>query len=122
MVNSLKKEKKEYIDEYFTQDKLPSYLKQSDYVCNVLPSTPGTRNLLTREILKHCNDVVFINVGRGDVIKEELILEALEKKWFRAAILDVFEVEPLPKESQLWSHPNVFITPHRSGMTLTREV
>ena len=85
MVNSLKKEKKEYIDEYFTQDKLPSYLKQSDYVCNVLPSTPGTRNLLTPEILKHCNDVVFINVGRGDVIKEELILEALEKKWFRAA-------------------------------------
>lgn len=122
MVNSLKKDKKKQIDEYFTQNELPSYLQQSDYVCNVLPSTPSTRNFLTPELIMHCNNVVFINVGRGDVIKEELIIEALDKKWFRAAILDVFAVEPLPKESPLWSHPKVFITPHRSGMTLSREV
>ena len=122
MVSNLKKEQKKYIDEYFTQDRLSSYLQQSDYVCNVLPSTPGTRNFLTPELIRHCNDVVFINIGRGDVIKEDLILEALEKKWFRAAILDVFTVEPLPKESPLWSHPDVFITPHRSGTTISKDV
>jgi phosphoglycerate dehydrogenase-like enzyme len=45
---------------------------------------------------------VFINVGRGDVIKEAEILSALERKAIAAAILDVFEVEPLPPESPLW--------------------
>ena len=122
MVSSLKKTKKEYIDDYFTQTELPHFLEKSEYICNVLPSTLGTRNLLTPDLLKYCKNSVFINIGRGDIIKEELLLEALEKKWFRAAILDVFTVEPLPKESKLWTHPNVFITPHCSGMTQLREV
>lgn len=122
MVSSQNKPRKDYIDEYFTQSELPQYLEKSDYVCNVLPSTPGTRNLLTPDLLKHCDDVVFINIGRGDVVEEDCILEALLKKRFRAAILDVFSTEPLPKESKLWTHPDVFITPHCAGVTQLREV
>jgi len=109
------------VDEYFTLDDLPAYLKKSDYVCNVLPSLVSTRSLLTPELLSNCKDAIFINVGRGDVIKEEVIFEALDKGWFRQAILDVFE-EPLPTESKLWTHPNITITPHCAGLTQPRHV
>ncbi|XP_066932068.1 glyoxylate/hydroxypyruvate reductase A-like isoform X1 [Clytia hemisphaerica] len=111
----------DYVDQYFTFDELPEFLKKSDYVCNVLPSTPGTRNLLTPELLKNCQNTVFMNLGRGDVIKEDNILRALEENRFKQAILDVFAVEPLPKESKLWSHERVTITPHCSGQTQIQE-
>lgn len=52
-------------------------------------------------------DAVFINIGRGDVISEGDLITALDAGWVSAAILDVFEVEPLPKESGLWKHPKV---------------
>ena len=58
-------------------------------------------------MLSNCQNVGFINIGRGNVIKEEEIVEALDKGWLRAAALDVFNVEPLPQESDLWSHPRV---------------
>ena len=112
----------DYIDQYFTFDELPDYLKKSDYVCSVLPSTPGTRNLLTPDLLRNCQNAVFMNLGRGDVIKEDTILKALDENWFKQAILDVFEVEPLPKESKLWGHERVTITPHYSGQTQVQEV
>ena len=50
---------------------------------------------------------VFINIGRGDIISEEDILEALDKNWLSSAILDVFDPEPLRSESKLWKHPQV---------------
>ena len=112
----------EYVDQCFTLDELPDYLKKSDYLCSVLPSTPGTRNLLTPELLQNCQNSVFLNLGRGDVIQEEVILRALDENWFRQAILDVFEIEPLPKESKLWDHERVTITPHCSGETQVQEV
>lgn len=52
-------------------------------------------------------NVVFINVGRGNVIKEVELVQALKEKWITGAILDVFEVEPLSKDSELWTLPNV---------------
>ena len=110
------------VDEYFTLDDLPKYLKKSDYVCNVLPSLASTRYLLTPELLSNCKNTIFINMGRGDVIKEEVIFEAFDKGWFKQAILDVFIEEPLPKENKLWTHPNVTITPHCSGLTQPRHV
>ena len=55
----------------------------------------------------HRKDAVFINIGRGDVISGEDLIKALDAGWLSAAILDVFEKEPLPKESGLWRHPKV---------------
>lgn len=63
-----------------------------------------------------------MNIGRGSVIKEDDLIMSLEQKWISAAILDVFEKEPLPKCSKLWTFPNVVITPHNSGVSRSRDV
>ena len=56
-------------------------------------------------------------MGRGQLIKEDALIEALDKGWIAGAGLDVFEEEPLPADSPLWSMENVFISPHVSGFT-----
>jgi len=104
-------------------NKLENVLDQADYLVNILPSTLHTRNLLSGDVLSSCQrKPVFINVGRGDVIDEKSIVHALEQEWISSAILDVFATEPLPKESLLWSHPSILITPHVSALSLAEDV
>ena len=55
---------------------------------------------------------VLVNVGRGPVVDEGALVEALERGRIRGAALDVFETEPLPAESKLWRLPNVLLSPH----------
>ena len=59
----------------------------------------------------------MINVGRGNLISEQDIIKALDEKWIRCAILDVFRTEPLPPDSVLWEREDVIITPHISAPT-----
>jgi len=75
-------------------------------------------------MLKNCkdNNVIFINIGRGNVIKESELVEALKERWISGAILDVFEKEPLPKDSILWTIPNVVISPHIAGLSRNQDV
>jgi len=110
----------EGIDEYTTH--LREALQNADYVVSVLPSTPETRGLLNDALLAGSQIEggkcpVFLNVGRGDIIGEDSLLDALDKQWISAAILDVFEIEPLPKDSKLWQRSDVTISPHVSGLT-----
>ncbi|XP_047357552.1 glyoxylate/hydroxypyruvate reductase A-like isoform X2 [Vespa velutina] len=118
------KEHLDYVDEHRTTDLLSDILTNCDYIINVLPSTKNTIGLLNGTILEHCKDhnVVFINIGRGTIIKESDLLNALEHKWISAAILDVFQEEPLPKNSKLWHLSNVIISPHISGVTRPQDV
>ncbi|XP_017875409.1 uncharacterized protein LOC108622208 [Ceratina calcarata] len=118
------KENLDYLDEHRTIDCLPDMLMNSDYIVNVLPSTPNTSGLLNGDMLKNCKTrgSVFINVGRGTIIKEADLVNALEQFWISGAILDVFEEEPLPNESKLWTLPQVTITPHISGVTRGQDV
>ena len=90
------------------------------------------------EILKDCKDrwdfyeqnarklqreeKLFINIGRNNVITEKEILTALNSSWIGGAVLDGFEVEPLPKSSPLWDYENVVITPHGFGITSKEEI
>ena len=106
------------VDHYRSTGGLTELLQSCDYVCNVLPSTPSSRHLLSGTVLENCKErkAVFINVGRGDVIDEGSLVQALEKGWLSGAIVDVFEKEPLPKDSPLWDMPGVVITPHNSGI------
>ena len=60
---------------------------------------------------------MFINAGRGDVVGNDSLLKALDNEWIGGAILDVFDEEPLPKNSPLWAHPQVVITSHVAGLT-----
>ena len=57
----------------------------------------------------------LINVARGPVIKQDVLLKALKEGWIAGAALDVFETEPLPLESELWDLPNVIVSPHSAG-------
>ena len=66
------------------------------------------------------DEVILINIGRGQVIDEEVLIEALQSGKIAAAFLDVFQTEPLPENSPLWDMPNVCISPH-SASTVTNE-
>ena len=114
----------DYIDHYRTMSSLPEVLQSCDYVCNVLPSTPDTRNLLSRDVLRNCKNKnsVFINIGRGDIIDEKSLVRALKQNWISGAILDVFESEPLSTCSELWDMPQVTVSPHCSGLGDQKEV
>jgi phosphoglycerate dehydrogenase-like enzyme len=89
----------------------------TDWIVLVIPSTPESRHLFSRDLLAHCRGAVLLNAGRGAVVEEQALPEALEQGWLRGIALDVFETEPLPAESPLWRDPRVMISPHISGLT-----
>ena len=103
---------------------------ESDYIFNLLPTTTETTGLLNKGQFSAClknttsspYGTVFINAGRGTVISEEHLIEALDKKWISHAILDVFSVEPLPEDSALWQHSGVTITPHTAAVSMADEI
>jgi len=81
------------------------------------PLTEETFHLLNRKRLLACQGSYLINVGRGRLIEESALPEALEAGALAGCALDVFEQEPLPVESPLWGHPAVTVSPHVSGLT-----
>lgn len=100
-------------------EQLPAVLGEADYVVSVLPSTPETTKLFNRDSFRWMKPgSVIINVGRGSLINEVDLVQALDEGLLATAILDVMQTEPLPPESPLWQHPNVVLTPHVSGWHL----
>ena len=78
-----------------------------------LPGTPETRRLLDADAISAMKPgAYFVNIGRGKVVDEAALVDALERGHLSGAALDVFEEEPLPEESPLWDHPNVVVSPH----------
>ncbi|QOV63924.1 glyoxylate/hydroxypyruvate reductase GhrB [Kosakonia pseudosacchari] len=97
---------------------LDTLLKESDFVCLVLPLTDETHHLIGKaqfEMMK--KSAIFINAGRGPVVDEAALIEALKNGEIHAAGLDVFEQEPLPVDSPLLSLPNVVALPHIGSAT-----
>lgn len=108
----------EGIDEVTTNEGLPVLLADADAVVNTLPGTPYTEKLFNRDIFSAMKPgTVFVNVGRGTVVDEVALLEALDKGQVSYACLDVFAVEPLPQDSPLWNHPKVLVSPHTSALS-----
>lgn len=104
------------MDDIVEFSRLEEALPQADFVISVLPSTPETKGLLTsRHFDAMKSTAVFMNFGRGDLVKEEVIVEALQSGKIGHAVLDVFEEEPLPLDSDLWELSNVTISPHISS-------
>lgn len=94
-----------------------SYIKDADIIIASLPSNDETNHLLSGEEFKLMKDnTIFINVGRGSLINERTLKDNIDH--LRALILDVFEVEPLSKDSFLWECDNVVITPHISAFDI----
>ena len=104
---------REYFDKCFASDKMDEVFKNCDVVVVTIPATKDTLGIINKdkfEIMK--DDSVFINVGRGNIINEKDLIKYMNK--FRGVALDVFENEPLDKNSELWEFDNIIITPHNS--------
>ncbi len=91
--------------------------RQADIVVCVLPATPSTIGLVGKDALAALGAGWLINVGRGGVVDENALIDALDNGGLRGAGLDVFTAEPLPATSPLWDHPRVVITPHTAGFS-----
>lgn len=108
----------DYVDELYRMKEVPNLIEKADFVVSVLPSTNETAHFLTYEHFKAMkNTAVFINIGRGDLVKNETLLKALENNEIAHAYLDVFEQEPLPEGHPFWKMENVTVTPHLSSIT-----
>jgi glyoxylate/hydroxypyruvate reductase A len=109
---------------YADRPELDAFLADTDILAVLLPLTADTRGLLDRSLLRRLSrrgrhkdlpGPVLINAGRGGLQVDADILAALEAGELYAASLDVFEAEPLPHSSPLWSHPRVVVTPHNAA-------
>ncbi|UTW13053.1 2-hydroxyacid dehydrogenase [Marinobacterium rhizophilum] len=98
-------------------DALADFLAGSDVLVNALPLTPATAGLISAaELARLPRGACVISESRGGIIDEEALLQALHSDHLDAAALDVFAVEPLPRDSALWTAPDVFVTPHIGGI------
>ena len=110
----------EDVDRVYSNAELHEMLPECDYVVAAAPLTPATRHMLsTAEFARMKPTAVVMNVGRGPVIDEAAIAEALKNGVIRGAVLDVFEVEPLGADSPLWDMENVLISAHTADHTQT---
>ena len=97
-------------------DELPKLLPKADVIAAFLPSSPATRGLVDAEFLARCKPTAyFANGGRGDLVVQADLIDALERGVIAGAVLDVTTPEPLPADDPLWSAPNLLITPHVAG-------
>ena len=102
-------------DRVDTLDRLEDLLRESNVVVSTLPATDETYHLLNADtfaVMKR--GVTLVNISRGSVIDEQALIHALADGLFRGVALDVFETEPLPADSPLWSDPRVIVTPHNA--------
>lgn len=108
----------DYVDEMYTIDDLQAILPRCDYVVVTLPLTKETYHLFGKEQFKLMPpSSFFINIGRGEIVNEIELIEALREEEIAGAGLDVFETEPLNTASPLWEMENVIVTPHHAGAT-----
>jgi len=106
------------IEYFYGKDQMTGFLNKSEILINILPLTESTNNLIkANELHQLPEGALVINIGRGFIINQSDLLAALESGHIGAAVLDVFDVEPLPLDNPLWSHPNVTITPHIAGQS-----
>lgn len=106
----------------FTGDQLNDFLGQINVLICLVPYTPKTEGFLNYGLFQKLAEPTYlINVSRGSVQVEKDIIKALDEGILCGAFLDVFEQEPLPKESLLWTHPKIKITPHIASLTREKE-
>ena len=104
-------------DEQWPVSRLRELLPLVDWLVLAAPHTPGTERMIGREELALLRPSArLMNLGRGALVDEEALIEALRGGRLAGAALDVFEQEPLPAESPLWDLPEVIVTPHTSGI------
>jgi phosphoglycerate dehydrogenase-like enzyme len=105
-----------HFDEVHGRDKLVQAAARADFLVLLVPYSPETRHLISREVLAAMKPTAFlVNVARGAVLDEEALIELLEAGKIAGAGLDIFSRQPLSPDSPLWRMPNVIITPNIGG-------
>ncbi|MCS7462281.1 D-2-hydroxyacid dehydrogenase [Paenibacillus doosanensis] len=106
------------VDRHFDGAQWLSFVKELDYLVLTLPLTEQTRQAVDRRILHAMKpEASLVNVGRGPLVSEPDLIEAMTEGRLRAAVLDVFDREPLAPDHPFWGLPNVYVTPHLSGQS-----
>lgn len=112
------KDKPDFVERLEKAEQLDALLPEADFVVITLPGTPETEHIFNASkfaLMKQ--SAVLINIGRGSIVHEADLIDALQEGVIAGAGLDVFEKEPLPAESPLWHMENVVVTPHHSGLS-----
>lgn len=108
----------EGVESFAGHEELPKFLGRSDILICLLPLTSGTRHILnTKTFAQLPKDAFVINVARGGHLKEDDLIAAIDNGHLSGATLDVFETEPLPETSPLWTHPKITVTPHVAAIS-----
>ncbi|MBD8060745.1 D-2-hydroxyacid dehydrogenase [Oceanitalea stevensii] len=115
---SRRREAVEHVDRVVPLDDLAAAAAQADAIVSALPGTDRTTGLLGAEVFGGLRPgTLFVNVGRGTVVDEDALVEALDAGRVGFAALDVTAVEPLPVDSPLWGHPSVLLSPHTAALS-----
>jgi phosphoglycerate dehydrogenase-like enzyme len=106
------------VEQVYAFAEIDTLLGQADYVVLAAPTTAATTGLINAERLGCMkSDAFLINVGRGPLVDELALADALRNRKIGGAAIDVFNEEPLPADSPLWDLENLLITPHSAGLT-----
>lgn len=105
------------VDEVYPTARLEEALREADFVVVTLPHTPETYHLLDARTIDAIKPGAYlVNVGRGPVVDEAALTEALKTGQLSGAALDVCETEPLPEDSPLWDFPQVLVSSHATAL------
>lgn len=111
------------IDHYYHLNQIKEFVADLDYLVSVLPHTQQTNELIDYTVLSAMKkEAVIINVGRGNVIHEEALIQALNERNLAAAVLDVFQEEPLPRNHPFWNTRNLLVTSHTAAPSIPEDV
>jgi phosphoglycerate dehydrogenase-like enzyme len=112
-----------FIDQMFAPDQLFDFVRDLDYLISVLPATSCTTHLIDSAVFKAMKpEAVLINVGRGNVVDEDALVNALNHKEIAGAVLDVFQQEPLPKPHPFWETAGMIITSHKAALSSPEDI
>jgi len=99
-------------------DELPSLVGEADYLINLLPDTPATRDIYDAALFAACKPgALFINAGRGVAVVDQALVSALQQGQLAGAVIDVCREEPLPADHPFWDAPRLLLTGHSSAPT-----
>lgn len=111
-------DKPEFVDKLVSSGKLLDVLGESDFVVLQAPLTKETKGMFGEKELRSMKKTAYlINTGRGKLVQEDKLIQALQEEWIAGAGLDTFTEEPLPTNSPLWTMKDVVITPHVGGFS-----
>ena len=107
-----------HVEEVYSSERLHDVLARSDAIVVTLPLTDETQGMLDSEAFERIKPgAILVNAGRGGVIDESALVQALREQRLKGAVLEVFATEPLPIDSPLWDLPNVLISPHTAALS-----